>query len=50
MATIHDFLKCEECGKEFHSALDAGRKTKLDREGFTHIFCLECFDKQNGGK
>ncbi len=49
MATIFDFLKCEVCGKDFQSMTEPGRKAKLDRDGFTHTYCIACFDKQNGG-
>jgi len=49
MATIFDFLKCEECGKEFQSMTEPSRKTKIDKEGFTHTYCTGCYEKQNGG-
>ncbi|GEM_PF-2072091 len=49
MATIFDFMKCEVCGKEFSSVQE--RKSTVDRQGFTHTFCLECYRKgHNGGK
>lgn len=50
MATIFDFLKCEVCGKEFQTQTTEGRKTTVDRDGFTHTFCAECFAKKQSGE
>ena len=38
---IHDFFKCEKCGKELKST--AEQKHVVDRGGFTHVYCFDCF-------
>ena len=48
MATIFNFMKCEVCGKEFSSVLE--RKSTVDKIGFTHTFCHDCYSNgHNGG-
>jgi hypothetical protein len=46
MATIFNFLICEVCGKEFNTQIDSDRRTTVDRDGFTHTFCADCFAKK----
>ena len=48
MAAVYDFMKCEVCGKE--ATTNADKKAVIDREGFTHVYCFDCFDKRNGAK
>jgi len=41
MGKIHDFFKCEKCGKELNST--AEQRHIVDEHGFTRVFCVECF-------
>ena len=38
---IHDFFKCEVCGKELKSTNE--QKVIVDKQGFTRVYCDICF-------
>ena len=40
MKPVHDFFKCEKCGKELNSTSE--QRPIVDNEGFTRIYCAEC--------
>ncbi|MDD5318176.1 MAG: hypothetical protein PHF51_05625 [Candidatus ainarchaeum sp.] len=41
MDGVHDFFKCEKCGKGLNCT--AEQRPIVDRSGFTRVFCAECF-------
>lgn len=41
MSAVYDFFKCEKCGKELKNTSE--QKPVVDRQGFTRIYCVECF-------
>lgn len=38
---VHDFFKCEKCEKALRST--AEQRAIVDRQGFTRVYCAECF-------
>ena len=41
MGKMHDFFKCGKCGKELAGTTE--QRHVIDGEGFTHVYCEECF-------
>jgi hypothetical protein len=38
---VHDFFKCEKCGKALSNMGE--QRAVVDRQGFTRVYCAECF-------
>ena len=47
MGPVYDFFKCMACGKQLNGT-DEQRQV-VDREGFTRIYCEECYEKMQKG-